>query len=136
LKRIYFNNALSIFNITSIIIGVTAVIGLNFVKNISYEQLYWYKMTAYAFIVVVFGKTIVQNLILKNFVGWNSKTLQIKINTRKNTLIYFNEVSKYSLTHKILNIKTTSQDYSFDLKDYRDRDAQKILRILKKFVKA
>ena len=136
MKRIYFNNALSIFNITSIIIGVTAVIGLNFVKNISYEQLYWYKMTAYAFIVVVFGKTIVQNLILKNFVGWNSKTLQIKINTRKNTQIYFNEVSKYSLTQKILNIKTASQDYSFDLKDYRDRDAQKILRILKKFAKA
>ncbi|AQX11385.1 hypothetical protein BAX94_09315 [Elizabethkingia meningoseptica] len=135
MKRIYFNNALSIFNITSIILGVTAVIGLNFVKDISYEQLYWYKMAAYCFIIVVFGKTIVQNVFLKNFVGWNSKTFQIKINTRKNTLIYFDQISKYSLTHKILNIDTPNQKYSFDLNNYRERDVQKILWILKKYAK-
>ena len=135
MKRIFFNNSMSVFNIVTMVVGITAVIALNFVKDIPYEQLYWYKISAYGLVVLYFLKIIVQNLMLRNFVGWTSRSIQIKIGTRVNTVIAFSEVKRHSFNNGILTVKTDDKDYTFDLKNYNNKDIKKLLGIFDKYSK-
>lgn len=97
-------------------------------------QLYWYRVMAYLVVMFFFGKIIVQNLLLKNFVGWSRQAMQIKIGTRKNTMLFFDRIKKYQFQKGILQIDTNDGNHLFDLRGYSEKSINKLLRILEKRV--
>lgn len=135
MKRIFFNHFTSFTNWILLVGGLTAAIGLRFVDSIPAERLYWYRVTAYLIIIFFFLRIIIQNLFLKNFVGWTQQIIQIKLNSKKGIVIPFNQIKSFELKQEVLYLKTREKQLSFDLKSYRHKHVEKLLRILTKYTK-
>jgi len=130
MKRIIFHHFTSVFNLSILIVCITAIIGLNFLKDIPPQQLYWYQVGAYMLLILYFLRIFIQNVFLKNFVGWTRNSLQIKIGTRKNTLLYFDKIQQFTFRNGELKITTDEEIFHYNLKKFSPKSIQKFLRIL------
>lgn len=130
-KKIYFNNEASVTTISILMVAGLAIIGLNFVKDISPKELYAYKVSAYLLVIAIFVKKIIENLWLKNFIGWTKRILHLKINSRQIETIHRSDIKKVEFNSGILTIKTSGKNFVYDLEPYRNQDVQKLLKIIR-----
>ena len=132
MKRIHFENMTNRYWLGILIISLVFIFVGTFEYIAFANQAIYQYMRAAGFILAAlyFSK----GFWFKNYVRWNHKNILIRLNSWSSKSVKYKEIKSTEIIDKVLLIQKLDEEIlSFDLKNFKDSDLQRLHQILAKF---